>query len=292
MKVSFDVGYIAEPYLSLCDRYPDSSVYPAKDFRVEWGPIFHRGRLDGSARVLVIGQDPATHEAITRRILVGEAGQRVQGFLAKLGITSSYVMINTFLYSVYGQGGGTKHKNDPAIIEYRNRWIDAIFATSPIEVVVALGALADGAFRKWKQTPAGQAIDVAYEHITHPTFPNSTSGGNAASFANAMKQMLGNWNAALQRLAPKIQHPDVTLPLALYGEELAAGELASIPPEDLPAGLPPWMRSLDSWATRKGETPDLKRATIVVSVPKEARPPPPPEPNRDSDRAAMPGDDP
>ncbi|HWO17636.1 MAG TPA: uracil-DNA glycosylase family protein [Kofleriaceae bacterium] len=273
MKVSFDLGYIAEPYLSLCDQYPDSSVYPAKDFRVEWGPIFHRGRLDGSARVLVIGQDPATHEAITRRILVGEAGQRVQGFLAKLGITSSYVMINTFLYSVYGQGGGMKHKNDPAIIEYRNRWIDAIFAGAPIEAVVALGTLADGAFKKWKQTPAGQANDVAYEHITHPTYPNSVSGGNATSFADAMKQMLANWNAALQRLAPKLQHPDVAQPLVLYGTGLSPGELAEIPLEDLPAGLPTWMRSLDSWAVRRGETPDEKRATIVVTVPKDARPP-------------------
>ena len=56
-------------------------MYPTDSFRVEWGPVFHRGRLDGSARVLIIGQDPATHEAICRRILVGEAGQRIQGFL-------------------------------------------------------------------------------------------------------------------------------------------------------------------------------------------------------------------
>ncbi|MBD0283370.1 MAG: uracil-DNA glycosylase, partial [Thermoleophilaceae bacterium] len=45
-----------------------------------------RGRLAGSALVLVLGQDPGQHECIARRILVGEAGQRVQGFLRKLGI--------------------------------------------------------------------------------------------------------------------------------------------------------------------------------------------------------------
>ena len=65
--------------------------------------------------MVVIGQDPAQHEAVTRRILVGAAGQRLQGFLAKLGITTSYVMVNTFLYSVYGQGGGERHADDPAI---------------------------------------------------------------------------------------------------------------------------------------------------------------------------------
>jgi hypothetical protein len=35
---------------------------------MEWGPILHRGRLDGTARILVIGQDPAQHETVVRRI--------------------------------------------------------------------------------------------------------------------------------------------------------------------------------------------------------------------------------
>jgi len=103
----FCPGYPA-PFDALVADYPGEDVYPSADFRVEWGPVFHRGRLDGSARVVVLGQDPATHEAISRRILVGEAGQRVQGLLAKLGIDHSYVMVNTFLYSVYGQGGGNR----------------------------------------------------------------------------------------------------------------------------------------------------------------------------------------
>ena len=79
MAHPFDPGYVAEPYLALCAEYPEADVYPSDQFRLEWGPIFHRGRLDGSARVLIIGQDPAQHETIVRRILVGEAGRRVQG---------------------------------------------------------------------------------------------------------------------------------------------------------------------------------------------------------------------
>src|SRR5690348_15024669 len=108
----FDPGYPA-PYAALVADAPGTDVFPPADFRVEWGPIFHRGRLDGSARVLVIGQDPAAHESVARRILIGAAGHRFQGFLAKLGITSSYVMVNTYLYSVYGQGAGTRHAHDP-----------------------------------------------------------------------------------------------------------------------------------------------------------------------------------
>ncbi|MFF9089925.1 hypothetical protein ACF1BE_26635 [Streptomyces sp. NPDC014991] len=75
----FDPGYTQDPYAALVGDYPGSDIDPAKNFRVEW-PIFHRGRLDGSARVLVVGQDSAAHEAITRRILVGTAGRRFQRF--------------------------------------------------------------------------------------------------------------------------------------------------------------------------------------------------------------------
>src|SRR3954465_15021614 len=101
----FDPGPVAEPYASLVRDYPGTDVYPTAAFRTEWGPVFHRGRLDGSARVLVIGQDPGQQENVLRRILSGEAGRRVQGLLAKLGITRSYVMVNALLYSVYGSGG-------------------------------------------------------------------------------------------------------------------------------------------------------------------------------------------
>ena len=85
MAREFDTGYGRRRFRLLVEACPGEEIYPLDSFRVEWGPIFHRGRLDGSARVLVIGQDPATHETVTRRILVGEAGQRVQGLLARLG---------------------------------------------------------------------------------------------------------------------------------------------------------------------------------------------------------------
>src|SRR4051812_44563760 len=95
MVHEFDSGVYPPKIQSLFEEYPGADVYPLDDFRTEWGTIFHRGRLDGSARIVVIGQDPAAHESIARRILVGEAGQRVQGFLARLGLDRSYVMINT-----------------------------------------------------------------------------------------------------------------------------------------------------------------------------------------------------
>ena len=93
-----------------------------KRFRMAWGPIFYRGRLDGSAKVIVIGQDPATDEDVARRTLVGDAGQKVQGFLSKLGLVRSYAMVNTFLYGLKGQADTEARQisSAPAIKAWRN----------------------------------------------------------------------------------------------------------------------------------------------------------------------------
>jgi len=266
MPHPFDPGYGAEPFRTLCTNYPEAPTYPQNHFRTEWGPVFHRGRLDGSARVLVIGQDPAQHETIARRILVGEAGHRIQGFLAKLGIDRSYVMVNTFLYSVYGQGGGNQHAHDPAIAAYRNQWLDALLIGTQVEAVVALGTLANTAWQAWKATPASAGVNVPFQHVTHPTFPEGAGGSNPAKHAALTAQMLQNWNAALPILRQAITHPDTARPLALYGSAFHAGDLVDVPEEDLPAGSPPWMRGAANWASRTG-TGQKKRATITVTVP-------------------------
>ena len=152
----------------------------------------------------MIGQDPAQSEAVVRRILVGEAGHRAQGLMAKLGFTSSYLLINTFLYSVYGQTGGEQHKDDPGIVAYRNDWLRSIFGGNAIEAVLALGSLADDAWQKWKQTPVGQNYSPAYEHVTHPTEPESSAGGDPTKLKAAIAAMLQNWNQALASLHPLI----------------------------------------------------------------------------------------
>lgn len=273
MAHRFDPGPVAEPFATLAREYPGPDVYPPADFRVEWGPIFHRGRLDGSPRVLVLGQDPGQHESFVRRILVGEAGQRVQGFLAKLGVDHSYTMVNTFLYSVYGQGGGERHWDDERIAAYRHRWLDALLGEgSGVEVVVGFGHLADRAWRRWRETDAGQASDVTYVHLTHPTAPDGSSQGDPDKRAEAMRRMLAEWNDGLDVLHGALQHPDREIALAHYGEDLTGADHAAIPEGDLPAGLPPWMRSLETWAARKGENVEAKRATLVVTVPSRERP--------------------
>ncbi len=274
MDREFDRGYYRQPYRDLVSSFPGESVYPPDSFRVEWGPVFHRGRLDGSARVLIIGQDPATHEAIARRILVGEAGQRAQGLLTRLGIERSYVFINAFLYSVYGQGGGSRHIDDPAITRYRNRWINAIVRDQRIGAIITLGQLADSAYQQWRATPRGAVSTAAYATIRHPTYPESASRSGQITKGEAFARLCESWNQALNDLHPLIT-PDVAGPLRLYGTSITHADLTPIPARDLPPGLPDWMGALDAWAVRNGETAQLKRATIKVTVPTAARTWPP-----------------
>lgn len=263
----FCPGYPA-PYDALVAAVPDTA-YPPDAFRVEWGPIFHRGRLDGTATLLVLGQDPAVAEAVTRRILVGVAGQRTQGLLARLGLTRSYVMVNTFAFSVYGQAAGTKHVNDAAIAAYRNNWLSAIVAGNHITAVVTLGTLATRAYGQWQ---AGTGFAAHHAGILHPTYPESASAAGQISLAEATARLLANWNAALPGLLAAVPHPDQPPTGTPYGSTFTPADLPPIPPDDLPPGTPAWMRTSRDWATRDGADADTKRATITVTVPPAARP--------------------
>lgn len=266
-------GYAAQPFRELVADHPDEAVYPSGDFRTEWGPIFHRGRLDGSARVLVLGQDPATHESITRRILVGEAGQRVQGLLTKIGITDSYVMVNAFLYSVYGQGGGTRHAKDPLIAAYRNRWLDALLLSSQVTAVITFGQLAKTAYAMWTPTQPARAAELHVAQVRHPTYPESSSASGATTLAGATAALLDNWNDALPGLRQSVQ-PDTAISAQAarpYGTKWEEGDLSPIPEADLPAGSPAWWRGLEAWASRTGSSAQAKRATITLTVPEVAR---------------------
>jgi hypothetical protein len=233
-----------EPFASLV-AYPGAIAYPADGFA--WNGADHRGRLDGTARVLVIGQTPPS-TTIAWRILV--AGRPPAAGLVQACVDRSYVMVNTFLYSVFGSA--SKNAGATRIATYRHKWLDAIFAHEPIEAVVSLGTLADKAWLKWAATPAGQAVSPAYQHITHPTAPESGAAKNQGNHAALITKMLANWNAGLQALAPAIAHPDKQRSLVLYGGAFADGTRSRSRWTTSPAGSPQWMATDDGWADRTG----------------------------------------
>ena len=264
------VGYGAEPFASLVADYPGDDVYPQADFRTEWGPVFHRGRLDGSARVLVLGQDPATHESISRRILVGEAGQRVQGLLAKVGIHTAYVMVNVYLYSVFGQAAGTRHAKNEDIAAYRHRWLDTLLVGTDVTAVVALGDLAAKAYARWARTQPGTAASLHLASIRHPTYAEGFARASGKPLAETTATQLADWNEHLADLAAHVT-PDGPTDPTPYAATWGPPDLAPIPEVDLPAGAPGWWRDVDAWAVRDGPDKQEKRATIKVVVPKGAR---------------------
>ncbi|MFL6696817.1 MAG: uracil-DNA glycosylase family protein [Vitreoscilla sp.] len=258
-SIPFDTGPTGH-FKTLCENYPDDSVYRGADgFRSLWGPIFYRGRANGTARLLVIGQDPAQTEAVTRRILCGQAGRRAQGFVEKLGYTKHYLMINAFAYAIYNQDMALPHLNDPAIQAYRHQWLEAAFASGTIEAVVTFGTPAFNAWTAFKATPAGQEVTAVHHRALHPTADKP--GGPITR-----KDLLDNWNVALQSLHASIQHPDVVKPLVPYGADFTPGELPEIPSLDLPMGLQKWMRTTDFWASMS-PTPGTERANISIQVP-------------------------
>ena len=85
----FDTGPTGH-FKTLCENYPDDTVYRGRDgFRSLWGPIFYRGSANGTARLLVIGQDPAQTEAVTRRMPVRPGRPARPGLRREAGILRS-----------------------------------------------------------------------------------------------------------------------------------------------------------------------------------------------------------
>ena len=84
-----------------------SALIGREEFRWHFGPMFYRGRLDdGAVKVLVIGQEGAQDESLGHRSFVGGTGARMQHFLHHIGITESYLFLNTFVYPIFGQYDG------------------------------------------------------------------------------------------------------------------------------------------------------------------------------------------
>jgi hypothetical protein len=102
-------------------RVPDYAPFK-EHFWYDWGPVFYRGRLDGSARVLCVASDPGPTERVAMRTLVGDAGQRVQGFLAKIGLSRSYLCLNAFALALHPSSfwEGPEILRDEDQMEWRN----------------------------------------------------------------------------------------------------------------------------------------------------------------------------
>jgi Uracil DNA glycosylase superfamily len=228
MTHEFDPG----PPASLAGIFaacPPPSVPTA--FWTDWGPVFYRGRLDDSARVLCIASDPGPTERIASRTLVGDAGQRVQGFLAKLGLTHSYLCLNAFPYALHPSQASNAETllKEPGQRSWRNSLYDAV-KSSALEAIVSFGANAKLAIGQWPGKPAG----VPVIQVPHP------SSRDAA-------KLLSEWKTAIATLRNSVTpDPDGDSSLPNYGSTFKESDYAPIPRRDLPFGVPGFLGD-DSW---------------------------------------------
>ena len=226
--VEFDPGP-PQDFAQFFTDVPDYSVY--KDlFWYDWGPVFYRGRLDGTARVLCIASDPGPTERVASRTLVGDAGQRVQGLLAKIGLTRSYLCLNAFAYALF-PGKASKSGqvlNDPAHKAWRNSILTK--AKSPsVQAIIALGGQAQKAVALWP----GRGSTPLF-NLPHPS-------------SHVEKTLLNAWRAAVPQLRAIITpDPDADPPIPNYGPKFTETDYAAIPRRDLPFGVPDFLGD-DSW---------------------------------------------
>lgn len=125
-----------------------------ESFRWHFGPMFYRGRLgDGQVKVLVVGQEGAQDESLAHRSFAGGTGARLQHLLLHLGITHSYLFLNTFCYPIFGQYGDHLRwlAQDPAspIAAHRNELFDYAVARNDLKLVIAVGTAAKESVASW-----------------------------------------------------------------------------------------------------------------------------------------------
>ncbi len=231
MTAEFDRGP-PQAIASICLRCPRPGK--PKAFWTAWGPVFYRGRLDGTARILCIASDPGPTERVAHRTLVGDAGQRVQGFLAKLGLTRSYLCVNAFPYALHPSYGPEADQllAEADQLAWRNQFYDAV-RPGAVDAVIAFGSNAQKALDLWPHRP-----DVPAERIPHPSSRDSA-------------KLLREWHDAIGRLRQRVTpDPDGDASGPNYGSSFKETDYAPIPRRDLPFGVPDFLG--DDAAGRQG----------------------------------------
>jgi uracil-DNA glycosylase len=227
----FDPGP-PKKFTALFDRMPSYENY--RDlFWYDWGPVFYRGRLNGTARLLCIASDPGPTERLVGRTLVGDAGQRVQGFLHKLGLTRSYLCLNAHAYALHpgDANKGLKMLSDPTLMAWRNSLYDAA-KNKNVQAIVAFGGQAQRAVELWSGKGA-----LPVFNIPHPS-------------SREQNILLNEWRAAVTALRALVTpDADAESNVETYGATFSEQDYARIPTSDLPFGVPSWVGD-DAWGRR------------------------------------------
>ena len=230
---------------ALIDATPDykAALGDTITFWYAFGPVLYRGRLDGSARVLCIASDPGPAECLpfARRTLIGDSGQKTQGFLNKLGLVRSYALVNAFAVAMKPSKktkGLNALKTNAALRTARHALYDSFLASGSLQAIVAFGDVAHQAYDLWRAANPAVAAIPAFK-LAHPAAVDRSASGNDAS--------LKKWKAGVTKLRA-IVTPDVDGDAngPNYGKYLTELDYGRIPRWDLPSMAPAYVGD-DSW---------------------------------------------
>ena len=203
-------------------------------FRWHFGPMFYRGRLGrGQARVLVVGQEGAQDESLAHRSFIGGTGARLQHLLRWIGITRSYLFLNTFVYPIFGQYDDElrplAQDRDSEIVQHRHEIFELAARTHPLDLVISVGTAARESIETWRRMRGGSLPSGTRSvHVVHP---GALSPAVRQSFTRAVEQIAGWADADDSWLAPD---PDGR---RRFDEGFVFGA-APVPFADLPFGAP------------------------------------------------------
>jgi uracil-DNA glycosylase len=152
------------------------AVVGREAFRWHHGPMFYRGRLDGSATVVVVGQEGAQDESLAHRSFTGGTGARMQHLLRFLSFDRSYLFLNSFVYPIFGQYTADLRPlaQDPRspIVKHRNRILDNAVADGDVRLVIAVGLAAKESIATWITAHGGTAQPDQLHNATLGSLPN------------------------------------------------------------------------------------------------------------------------
>jgi len=152
------------------------AVLGREAFRWQHGPMFFRGRLDSSAKVLVVGQEGAQDESLSHRSFTGGTGARMQYLLRFLGLDRSYLFLNSFVYPIFGQYTPDLRPlaQDPRspIVVHRNRIFDKAATEGDVRLVIAVGRAAKESVATWIEAHGGTAEPETLESASLGSLPN------------------------------------------------------------------------------------------------------------------------
>ncbi len=232
-------------------------------FRWHFGPMFYRGRLDGSARVLIIGQEGAQDESLSHRSFTGGTGGRMQHFLRHIGLDRSYLFLNTFVYPIFGEYPADLRSlaQNPVspIVEHRHRIFDKVLQSSDVRLVVAVGGAAKESVKTWIEAHGGDADPAALHLADGGTLPGTMKllgvkhpGGATAGNLAAIK---ADFVRAANQVATWVGADSSWLPPdAGMARDLAQPfrySSAAIPHRDFPFGFTPRLGNGGTASNRK-----------------------------------------